>query len=422
MIVFRMSAEHVDGYQRATNGQNAVRGTTDPIAREDIMNDLASVIKLRPAAPLADFDTLIADIRARRAEFTAQQHLSQDVVERLRKAGIYRAMVAKMFGGDEKSPADFCRMIEKIAQADGSAGWVASFGAAATYLAALPEPTLRKLYANGPDVVFAGGLFPLQPSKRVPGGFLVNGAWKFGSGSMGASLIGVGISVEGDQSGGLPRVAVMPADQVEIRRNWDVIGLEGTGSHDLIVKDVVVPEDWTLIRGGAASVDADIYRYPSLGLAAQVLAVVGLGVARGALDEVIEMAGGRVSITGAPKLADRGYVQVAIAKAEANLRAARAFFYDATEETWRIVRAGDKPSVEATTVLRLASSHAAKTGADVTRMVTELTGTTSIYNGHPLARALTDSFVVAQHAFLNEGTMQSAGRVLLGLPTVPGFP
>jgi alkylation response protein AidB-like acyl-CoA dehydrogenase len=394
-------------------------------AKEDVMTDAADVMTLRPvAAPasVADFDALVADIRARRAEFTAQQHVSQDIIERLRGAGIYRAMVAKMFGGDEKSPAEFCRMIERISQADGSAGWVASFGAAATYLAALPEPTLSKLYADGPDVVFAGGLFPLQPVRRVPQGFVVNGTWKFGSGCTGASLIGVGIQVEGDQSGGLPRVAVMPADKVEIRKNWDVIGLEGTGSHDLVVKDVVVPEEWTLIRGGAASVDAAIYRYPSLGLAAQVLAVVGLGVARGALDEVIVMAGGRVSITGAPKLADRGYVQVAVAKAEANLRAARAFFYDATDEVWDIVRSGDKPSVEATTVLRLASSHAAKTAADVARMATELTGTTSIYHGHPLARALTDSFVVAQHAFLNEGTLQSAGRVLLGLPSVPGFP
>lgn len=386
------------------------------------MTDVASVIHLKPAAPIEDFDALVADIRARRAEFSAQQHVSQDIIERLRKAGIYRAMVARMFGGDEKSPADFCRMIEKISQADGSTGWVASFGAAATYLAALPEPTLRKLYANGPDVVFAGGLFPLQPAKRTADGFLVNGTWKFGSGSTGASLIGVGIQVEGDSSGGLPRVAVMPADKVEIRPNWNVIGLEGTGSHDLVVKDVVVPEEWTLIRGGAASVDADIYRYPSLGLAAQVLAVVGLGVARAALDDVIEMAGGRVSITGAPKLADRGYVQVAVAKAEAELRSARAFFYEATDEVWDIVRAGDKPSVETTTVLRLAASHAAKTGATVARMATELTGTTSIYQGHPLARALSDSFVVAQHAFLNEGTLQSAGRVLLGLPSVPGFP
>ena len=369
-----------------------------------------------------DFAALLADIRARRAEFTAQQQVTQDIVERFRRVGIYRALVAKMFGGDERSPAEFCQMIESIAEADGSAAWVASFGAAATYLAALPEPTLRKLYADGPDVVFAGGLFPLQPARRVADGFLVNGVWKFGSGCTGASLLGVGIAVEGEESGGLPRVAVMPAAKVKIHKNWDVIGLEGTGSHDLAVTDVVVPEEWTLIRGGSASVDVPVYRYPSLGLASQVLAVVGLGIARAALNEVIEMAGGRVSITGAPKLADRGYVQLSVAKAEASLRAARAFFYEATDEVWSAVLAGDKPSIEKTTALRLASSHAAKTGADVSRIVTELTGTTSIYHGHPLARALTDSFVVAQHAFLNEGTMQNAGRVLLGLPSVPGFP
>ena len=385
---------------------------------------LAAIDMKRPVAVDGgnDFATLLADIKARRGEFTAQQQLTADIVERFRRVGIYRAMVARIFGGDERSPAEFCRMIEAIAEADGSAAWVASFGAAATYLAALPEPTLRKLYAAGPDIVFAGGLFPLQPARRLADGFLVNGVWKFGSGCTGASLLGVGIAVQGDDSGGLPRVAVMPAAKVQIRKNWDVIGLEGTGSHDLVVDNVVVPEEWTLIRGGSASVDAAVYRYPSLGLAAQVLAVVGLGIARGALNEVIEMAGGRVSITGAPKLADRGYVQVAVAKAEASLRAARAFFYDATEEVWRMVVAGDKPSVEATTVLRLAASHAAKTGAEVSRIATELTGTTSIYQGHPLARALTDSFVVAQHAFLNEGTMQNAGRVLLGLPSVPGFP
>ncbi len=385
------------------------------------MSSAAQAVDLT-RAKADSFSSLLSDIRGRREEFTAKRHIPQDVIARFQDAGVYRAMVARAFGGDERNPADFCRMIEAISEADGSAGWVASFGAAATYLAALPEPTLKKLYANGPDVVFAGGLFPLQPARMTPDGFLVNGTWKFGSGCMGASLIGVGIAVEGDQSGGLPRVAVMPAEQVQIRENWEVIGLTGTGSHDLVVNNVTVPEEWTLIRGGPASVDAAIYRYPSLGLAAQVLAVVGLGVARGALNDLIEMAGGRVSITGAPKLADRGYVQVATAKAEAQLRAARAFFYETTEEVWDIVKAGSKPEIEKVALLRLAASHAAKTGADVSRMASEMTGTTSIFVGHPLARAVADSFVVAQHAFLNEGTIQNAGRVLLGLPSVPGFP
>jgi alkylation response protein AidB-like acyl-CoA dehydrogenase len=365
---------------------------------------------------------LLADIRARRAEFIAAQQVPQDIIDAFRRIGVYRAVVARRFGGEERTPAEFCRLIEAISEADGSAGWVASFGSAACYLAALPEATLRQVYANGPDVVFAGGLFPLQPAKRTPDGFLVSGVWKFGSGCTGAELIGAGIAVAGgDSTGGLPRVAVMPADKVTIRPNWDVIGLQGTGSHDIIIDNVVVPEEWTLIRGGPATIDAPLYRYPSLSFASQVLAVVGLGVARSALDDLIAMAGGRASITGAPVMAERGYVQLEIAKAEAMLRAARSFFYEATEALWGEVLAGT-PSQRTSTLMRLAATNAARAGAEVARIACGLAGTTSIYTQHNLARTMCDSLVVAQHAFLSEGTLQSAGRILLGLDAQPGFP
>ena len=120
------------------------------------------------AAPSAgDMDELLRDIRARRKEFEAQRFISPDIIQRFKKVGVYRALVAKRFGGDEKSPAEFCELIETISKADGSAGWVASFGIGGVYLAALPVATLEKLYANGPDVVFAGGIFPPQPAELV---------------------------------------------------------------------------------------------------------------------------------------------------------------------------------------------------------------------------------------------------------------
>lgn len=376
----------------------------------------------RPIEANGDWSSLLKDIRARRDEFATQRYVSKDIVARFVDLGIYRAMVAKAFGGDERSPSEFCRIIEKISEADGSAGWVASFGAAATYLAALPQPTLRTLYADGPDVVFAGGLFPLQPARRTAGGFVVNGRWKYASGCKGASIIGAGITIEGDETGGLPRVAVMPAAQVRIEENWDVIGLEGTGSHDVVIEDVFVPEEWTLIRGGKASLDSALGRYPNLALAAQVLAVVGLGVARAALSEVIKLSDGQRSITGAPRLADRAHVQSEIAKAEANLRSARSFFYEATDAAWDIALSGDPVPIEAASTVRLAATHAARTAADVSRIAFGLAGTGAIYRGHDLVRTLSDSLVVAQHAFLGEGTLQSSGRILLGLPPAPGFP
>ncbi|MDO6805403.1 hypothetical protein Q4595_23315, partial [Wenyingzhuangia sp. 1_MG-2023] len=107
---------------------------------------------------------------------------------------------------------------------------------------------------------------------------------KFGSGSMGASLIGVGIQPDAGEP--LPRMAVMPADQVTIEPNWDVIGMVGTGSHDMVVNDVFIPEEWTFVRGGKPNIESDFFAYPSLSFAAQVLSVTTAGLAREALDVV----------------------------------------------------------------------------------------------------------------------------------------
>lgn len=379
----------------------------------------AAVDAQTTAAALAK---LLEEVRRRRTEFDTRQAMSPDIIEMMKAAGVYRALVARRFGGDERTPSDFLRLIERISIADGSAGWVASFGFSAVYLAALPVATLEQIYAATPDVVFAGCIYPPQPAPAVEGGLRVSGQWSWGSGVTGAELVGVGIKTEDGAGGGLPRTAVMPREKVRIRENWDVNGLKGTGSHDVIIEDVVVPLEWTFIRGGESSLDTPLFRYPSLALAAQVLAVVGLGVARAALDEIENIASGRASITGAPTLADRAYVQIEVAKSEAALRSARAFFYDATDEAFSRLEAGDALDRQAVSLLRLASSHAARTGAEVAQAAYMMSGTTGIFTGHPIARFMQDAIVVPQHAFLSEGTWQNAGRVFLGLSTPPGFP
>jgi alkylation response protein AidB-like acyl-CoA dehydrogenase len=369
----------------------------------------------------AGLDDLLQDIRKRRKEFEAQRFISPDIIQGFKKVGVYRALVAQRFGGDEKSPAEFCRLIERISQADGSAGWVASFGIGGIYLAALPLATLEKLYANGPDVVFAGGIFPPQPAEMVDGGFKVNGRWSWGSGSMGAEVVGAGIVPKNGDGSGLPRMAVMPREKVQIAPNWDVMGLLGTGSHDIVVKDVVVPEEWTFVRGGPASLDTPLYRYPTLSLAAQVLTVVGLGIARAAIDEVLGMAAGRASVTGAPNLGERVYVQLEIAKIEAELRAARAWFFEAIDDVWQVLVAGGKPSEHQVSMLRLSTTHASRVGADVARRAQMLSGGTGVYESSPLAAQVRDAQMITQHAFMGDITYQNAGAMLFGLKPLPGY-
>jgi indole-3-acetate monooxygenase len=368
-------------------------------------------------------ENLLAAIKVQRADFSANQQISDDVILLMKAAGIYRSLVARRFGGEECAPAEFLRLIEAISIADGSAGWVASFGVSAIYLAALPIATLERIYAGGPDVVFAGGIFPPQKTVPVEGGVEVSGRWGWASGCCGAELIGVGIKIDGGSaSAGLPYTAVMPRSQVSIVRNWDVNGMKGTGSHDIVVDKVRVSHDWTFVRGGASNLDTPLYRYPPMALATQVLAVVGLGVGRAALDDISALAGGRESITGAPTLADRAYVQIEIAKAEAALRSARAFFFEAAEQAFDVLLAGDPLDLQARNLLRLSSSHAARVGMEAAQTAYRLSGTTAIFTSHSIAQRFQDALVIPQHAFLSEGTWQSAGRVLLGLDAPPGFP
>lgn len=380
------------------------------------------------SAPSADstgnsaaLDALFELVAERRNEFGRQRFVPQDMIAEFKKLGIYRAATPKQFGGDALPPSQFLRIIEKISAVDASAGWVASFGSALVYLAALPRDTQAELYRDSPDVAFAGGLFPVQAAERLDGAWNVTGEWKFSSGCKGADIIGVGIK-GGEDAHGRPLTALLRPDQVEIVDNWEVVGLNGTGSHDLRVRDAVVRDEWTFIRGGEPTVDEPLYRYPAIAYAAQVLAVVNLGAGRAALDYAVNIGSGRSGITGAPKLADRAYYRTDIAKAEAELRSAKSFFYEISDEVYATVEAGDPATDQQKALLRLASTHVARVGAKAVQTAYTLSGTAAIYDSNPMQRYLRDSMVVTQHAFLGDGIYDGTGAVLMGVPpTIPAF-
>lgn len=369
----------------------------------------------------AGFDDVLAELDERKLEFREQRYVPKDFIARLKQTGLYRAATPTRFGGEQLPPAQFLSRIERISAVDGSTGWVASFGSALTYLAALPLETQAELYRDGPDIVFAGGLFPMQRAEPTDSGFLVDGHWKFASGCMGADVLGVGLP--GDESSdGKPRTALLRPEQVEIVQDWDVVGMQATGSFDLVVRGVEVPREWTFIRGGEPTVPDALYRYPTIAYAAQVLAVVGSGVALAALEHAKQVGGGYTGVTGAPKLAERPYYRIDVARAEARLHSARAWFYDLSDEVWQTVLSEETATDEQNARLRLASAHLAKVSSDVVGDLIEISGTAPIYTGHPLQELSGDALVPKQHAFLGPSIYDSAGAVLMGMePTTRGF-
>ncbi len=365
------------------------------------------------------FDQLLADIRDRRSDYEKQRYIPQDIIERFKEAGLYRALVPEQFGGGGKTPAEFLLAIEAIAAADGSAGWVASFGMSPAYLAGLPMSTLEKIWGETPDVVFAGAAFPPQDVVVVDGGFRVSGRWPYLSGCMGASLIGVSVKIPG--AGPLPRMAVLPVESVSIDQStWGVQGMASSGSFDGVVDDVFVASDWVFERGGTPTIETDFLRYPSLSFAAQVLSVTAAGIAREAIDIVLSMAE-RSSITGAPSIGDRNTTQVAIAKAEAKLRGARAFFYEATHDAWNAVITEGKPSRHQTNMLRLATSNLTHECAEVVAIAYRLGGMSSAYYQSHMSRCFRDVHMPTQHALMGDLTFQNAGTMLFNKEPSPGY-
>ncbi|WP_213571056.1 acyl-CoA dehydrogenase family protein [Rhodococcus sp. USK13] len=370
----------------------------------------------------AAFEFALEVLHERRDEFRDQHFVPRDFVDLLKLAGVYRAAVPAQFGGEPTPPAEFLELVERISRVDPATGWVASFGATVVYLAPLPIDSQKAIYSHGPDITYAGAMFPMQDAERVDGGYILDGTWQFASGCRAADLIGVGLT-GGPDSNGRPLTALLDPSDVEIVDNWDVAGMRSTGSHAVRVKGVFVPDEMTFVRGGEPLVNEPLFRYPSLAYAAQLLAVVALGAARGALDHMCDAGAVKTSVTGGASKGARPSFKDCIARSEADVRSARAFFYEATTAVWKKAVA-ERPITEADrNELRLAATHAAHVGRRAVLSMFDLAGTAAIYESHPLQRYVQDSLVPAQHAMLQTHTYEAAGSVILGQdPELPSFP
>jgi alkylation response protein AidB-like acyl-CoA dehydrogenase len=366
-----------------------------------------------------EWDEVLSELAGRRTEFHRRGYVPRDFVEKLIPFGIYRHATPLQFGGQVIPPHEFIKIIERIGRVDGSTAWVAGFASANTYLGALPLRTQAIIYSGGPDIVLAGGLFPMQRAERTAAGFRISGRWKFSSGCMAADYINIGLLDE--SAGGNPRVGVLPAGQVTIIQDWDVSGMRASGSFDTAVENAEIPLEWTYIRGGTPLIDEPLFRYPLTGYQAQCHAAIGLGVAQGALDYA-QHAGSYRGITGAPPVGQRAYYRIEFAKAYVALKSARSYFLDVAEETWETACAGEEVTAEQKARIRLSAVNVSDTAAQIVHDLSKVSGSAIINNSHPLNLIRLDAQVPQLHAALGQHMYDDAGAVLLGLePTTPGF-
>jgi alkylation response protein AidB-like acyl-CoA dehydrogenase len=357
-------------------------------------------------------------------QIEAGRRLPASAVDALVRAGVFKLLVPKVYGGSQAHPATMIAVIEAIARADGSAGWCTMVGATSGLMSVhLDEAIAREVY--GPDDATTCGVF--APMGRAvatdDGGYRVSGRWPFASGCehsawrMGGTMV---MAANGPEllPNGAPdvRSVLFRADETKVIDTWDTSGLRGTGSHDLEVTDVVVPRarTFSLLTGQPKHAG---YTLPFFGVLASGVAAVGLGIARAAVDTFVTMAKTKTPPGSKRTLAHRELVQMDVAKAEARLRSARAFLFEAMGEAMAATTEGtdSPPALVARARLRLAASHAAEESAAVTALVYQAGGGSAIYAKSPLQRQFRDAHVVTHHLMVSQTATTLAGRVLLGV-------
>jgi len=374
----------------------------------------------------ADFSDLIAEAekiselaRGLAVDNERERRLVPALVERLRDSGLMRAGALRTLGAAQAPPGIALECAETIARGDAATGWCVSIAITSSLLAGyLPEEGAAETLGD-PRTIAAGVWAPRGTARPVDGGVRVSGRWAFCSGITHSEyFFGGCVLAAGDEDAPpVLRAVGIPVREMEILDTWHTSGLRATGSHDAVADDVFIPTHRTISLLDGPLVDAPLYRFPLFGYFALSIAAAALGNARGAIDDLLDLAGRKVALGARRTLAEKPMTQAAVGQAEAALRAARAFYYQAIDDAWQAAESGGPVSVELRTGLRLAATHAMRTSAEVARSMYDLGGGSSIYETSPLQRRFRDANTATAHMQVNPAMWETTGRVLLDLPT-----
>jgi indole-3-acetate monooxygenase len=359
--------------------------------------------------------TITPTLTQRAAELDAARRLPADLAQTLAQQGFFRMVLPTEYHGLELAPARMVEVLEALGTANASVAWCVMIGATTALNAAyLPDHHARTIWAD-PTMITGGVFAPKGKAAREGDYYRISGRWAWGSGSANCGWLVGGALVMGDGPSSA-RMMWFERDQVELIDTWHTMGMRGTGSGDMAVTQALVPIDRSVsLTDDKARIERPLYAFPAFGMLAMAIAGVALGNARGAIDDLVEMAGGKVPTGSRRPLAERASTQVDVARAEGQLRAARTYLLDSAEVAFGNASANGELSLADRANLRIAATHAVRTSAEVTRTMHDLGGGTSVYETCPLSRRFRDAHVATQHIMVAPGSLELAGRALLGI-------
>lgn len=359
-----------------------------------------------------------------RDETEAERTLPARLVDALVGAGFFGLATAAVDGGLEASPVEALEVYEELAAVEASAAWI-------VWNNSLPALASKFLGASARQALFRRGTItanstrPTGRAAETPEGFRVSGRWSLVSGcGLAERLLLRCIVARAGAPSGPPELimAFVPKETARIVDTWHVGGLRGTGSHDVVVEDALVPRDHALAFGPTAELDTPLHRMPFAATLSAGCAAIALGIARTSIRALRELATDKTSVDTGASLRDRPNVQRAVARMKSSHAAARLLLRSSVDATFRTCSRREPVTLESRAEIWSAANHAAVAAKQIVRAAYDLAGASALYVSCPLERAHRDLHAVCQHIILQDSWLEDAGRVWLGLPTnVPMF-
>ena len=356
----------------------------------------------------------------------ADRRVPAELATDLARAGLFRLFLPAAYGGLDLTPVEGMAVLEELARADAAVAWCVWNGNTYWTGSQHPAAAAREVF-SGPEVIIANSTQPKGQAAVVDGGYRVSGRWSLVSGCQLADWFQLRCVLHEDGAprltpSGAPetRFVFCRAGECRIVDTWTSGALRGTGSHDVVAQDLFVPHHLAASADDPPALTEPRYRFPTRTRAGGGLAAVALGIARGALEALVELGSAKRPEGSARPLAEDPGAQARLAQAEALVASGRLFAFDAVGQLWDAVGAGGAPSALGQARVGLAMHHAVASAVQAVDLAYLTGGATSLYTSCPLERAFRDVHAVTQHIAVHPRGLESIGRLLFGVAPEPG--
>ncbi|WP_448222641.1 3-hydroxy-9,10-secoandrosta-1,3,5(10)-triene-9,17-dione monooxygenase oxygenase subunit [Gordonia iterans] len=365
---------------------------------------------------------------AQRAQATEDaRRVPDEVAEMLAETGFFKLMQPAQWGGYQVDPVTFYEAVRRIASACGSTGWVAGIiGIHNWHLALFDQQAQEDVWGADPSVRISSSYAPMGAGEVVDGGYIVNGSWAWSSGCDIADWVVVGGPVFKD---GKPVDFVsflIPREDYTVRDVWHVVGLRGTGSNTIDVKDAFVPRHRmlsfrTMSMGEAPGLErntAPVYRMPWGTIHPSTISTPIVGMAYGAYEAHVEHQGKRVRAAYAgEKSKDDPFAKVRIAEAASDIDAAWRQLSGNLQAEYDLILAGEEVPMDLRLAARRDQVRATGRAISAIDRLFENSGAHALEDGTPIQRFWRDAHAGRVHAANDpERAYVAFGNGEFGLP------